>query len=42
MICSFFGHQDKEYLNVSTLSKGMYQINFETKDWSETRKLIIE
>ena len=33
---------DKEYLNVSTLSKGMYQINFETKDWSETRKLIIE
>ena len=24
------------------LSKGMYQINFETKDWSETRKLIIE
>ena len=33
---------DKEYLNTSTLSKGMYQINFETKDWSETRKLIIE
>ena len=33
---------DKEDLNISTLSKGMYQIKFEGKDWSETRKLIKE
>jgi hypothetical protein len=33
---------DKEYVNISTLSKGMYQIKFEGRDWSETRKLIKE
>ena len=33
---------DKEYVNISHLSKGMYQIKFEGKDWSETRKLIKE
>ncbi len=33
---------DKEYLNISTLSKGMYQIKFEGSDWNETRKLIKE
>ena len=33
---------DKQYLNTSRLSKGMYQIKFEGKDWSETRKLIKE
>ncbi len=31
---------NKEYVNISNLSKGMYQIKFEGKDWSETRKLI--
>lgn len=33
---------NKEYLNISTLAKGMYQIKFEGKDWIETRKLIKE
>jgi len=33
---------DKEYINISILAKGMYQIKFEGKDWSETRKLIKE
>ncbi len=33
---------DKEYLNVSTLSKGIYQIKFESNNWTETRKLIKE
>jgi hypothetical protein len=33
---------NKEYLNISTLSKGMYQIKFEGGDWNETRKLIKE
>jgi hypothetical protein len=31
---------NKEYVNISTLAKGMYQIKFEGSDWSETRKLI--
>ena len=33
---------NKEYVNISHLSKGMYQIKFKGKDWSETRKLIKE
>jgi len=33
---------NKEYLNVSKLSKGVYQIKFEGSDWNETRKLIKE
>ena len=33
---------NKEYLNISKLSKGIYQIKFEASDWSETRKLIKE
>ena len=33
---------NKEYLNISKLSKGVYQIKFEGKDWNETRKLIKE
>ena len=33
---------DKEYINISTLAKGIYQIKFEGKDWSKTRKLIKE
>jgi len=33
---------NKEYLNISTLSKGMYQIKFEGNNLNETRKLIIE
>ena len=33
---------DKEYLNISFLSKGIYQITFEGYDWKETRKLIKE
>ena len=33
---------NKEYLNISTLSKGMYQVKFEGNDWNETRKLIKE
>jgi hypothetical protein len=31
---------DKEDVNISTLSKGMYQIKLEGKKWSEIRKLI--
>ena len=33
---------DKEYLNISALSKGVYQITFEGKNRKETRKLIKE
>jgi len=33
---------NKKYLNISKLSKGVYQIKFEGKDWNETRKLIKE
>ena len=33
---------NKEYVNISTLAKGMYQIKFEGKDWSEVRKFIKE
>lgn len=33
---------NKEYINISTLSKGMYQVTFEGKNWNETRKLIVE
>ena len=33
---------NKEYLNISTLSKGIYQIKFEGSDWNEIRKLIKE
>jgi hypothetical protein len=33
---------NKEYLNISKLSKGIYQIKFEGSDWNETRKLIKE
>jgi hypothetical protein len=33
---------NKEYVNISTLAKGVYQIKFEGKDWIETRKLIKE
>jgi hypothetical protein len=33
---------DKEYLNISSLSKGIYQITFEGEKWKETRKLIKE
>ena len=33
---------NKEYLNISTLSKGMYQIKFEGNNWNEIRKLIKE
>jgi hypothetical protein len=32
---------NEEYLNISTLSKGIYQIKFEGSDWNETRKLIL-
>ena len=31
---------NKEYVDVSSLSKGIYQIKFKGKKWSETRKLI--
>jgi hypothetical protein len=31
---------DKEYLNISTLPKGMYQIKLESNDWNIIRKLI--
>ena len=34
--------KDKEYLNVSNLSKGVYQMVFETNEITETRKLIKE
>jgi hypothetical protein len=33
---------DKEYVNISNLSKGIYQIKFEGRDWREVRKLIKE
>ena len=33
---------NNEELNISTLSKGVYQIKLEGKDWSEIRKLIKE
>ena len=33
---------NKEYLNVSDLAKGVYQISFDGIDWKETRKLIIK
>jgi len=33
---------NKEYLNISELSKGIYQIKFKGSDWRETRKLIKE
>ena len=33
---------NEEYLNISKLSKGVYQIKFEGSDWNETRKLIKE
>ena len=33
---------NKEYINISTLSKGVYQIKFEGKGWSKTRKFIKE
>ena len=33
---------NKEYLNISKLSKGVYQIKFEGSDWNETRKLVKE
>ena len=33
---------NKEYVNISTLSKGIYQIKLKGGDWSETRKFIKE
>ena len=33
---------NNEYLNISSLSKGIYQIKFEGKEWSGVRKLIKE
>jgi len=33
---------DKEYINISMLAKGIYQVKFEGNNLSETRKLIIE
>ena len=33
---------DKEYVNISELSKGIYQINFVGSTFDETRKLIVE
>jgi len=33
---------DKEYINISILAKGIYQVKFEGNNLSETRKLIIE
>jgi len=33
---------NKKHLNISNLSKGMYQLKFEGSDWNETRKLIKE
>ena len=33
---------DKEYINISKLARGIYQIKFEGKDWGEIRKLIKE
>ena len=33
---------NKEYINISDLAKGTYQIKFVGKDWEDTRKLIVE
>ena len=33
---------NNEYLNISNISKGIYQIKFEGSDWNEMRKLIKE
>ena len=33
---------NKEYINVSTLDKGIYKVKFEGNNLNETRKLIIE
>jgi len=33
---------NKEYVNISKLAKGVYQVNFEGNNLNETRKLIIE
>ena len=33
---------DKEYINISILAKGIYQVKFEGNNLNETRKLIIE
>ena len=33
---------DNQRINISHLSKGVYQIKIQGKDWLETRKLIIE
>ena len=33
---------NKEYVNISVLAKGIYQVKFEGKNLNETRKLIIE
>jgi hypothetical protein len=33
---------DKQYLNISGISKGIYQVKFEGSDWNETRRLIKE
>ena len=33
---------NKEYVNISTLAKGIYQVKFEGNNLNETRKLIIE
>lgn len=33
---------NKGYINISTLDKGIYQVNFEGNNLNETRKLIIE
>ena len=33
---------NKEYLDISKISKGIYQIKFEGSDWNEMRKLIKE
>ena len=33
---------NKEYIDVSSLAKGTYQMKFKGSDWIETRKLIIE
>ena len=31
---------NKQYLDVSELQNGIYQIKIEGKDWTETRKLV--
>ena len=33
---------NKEYIDISTLSKGVYQLKFEGKGWNENRRLIKE